>query len=180
MMKYNIRGEKIRVTKSIEDYVTSKFSRISKYFDDNDNLVTNVLISVKNKEQKVEITISTSLYQFRAEEKNADLYAAIDLVVDKIESQIRKNKNKLKSRFEKANSKEMYFDFPATDEQSGENLIKKRKIIELKPMDEEEAILQLELLDHDFYIFKNTETDSICLIYKRKDGYYGIIDTDTN
>ncbi|NCC71459.1 ribosome-associated translation inhibitor RaiA [bacterium] len=179
-MKYNIRGEKIDVTESIRDYVIEKFSKINKYFNEKDNLSMNFLISVKNKEQKVEVTINTTLYQIRAEEKNPDLYSAIDLVIDKVERQIKKNKTKLKTRFEKANLDEMYFDFPTDESETYENLIKKRKNIELKPMDEEEAILQLELSDHDFYIFNNTDTESICVIYKRKDGYYGIMDTDTD
>lgn len=183
-MKYNIRGEKIEVTEAIRDYVTNRFSKIDKYFEDKDNLSMNVLISVTNREQKVEVTINTTLYQIRAEEANNDLYAAIDLVVDKVDRQIRRNKNKLKNRFEKANVNEMFFDFPTEDgeehEKVYENLIKKRKKVELKPMDEEEATLQLELLDHDFFIFKNVETNSVCLLYKRKDGYYGLIDTDTD
>jgi len=177
-MKYTIRGEKIEVTEAIKEYVMEKLSKIDKYFDNPEEVTANVLVRVKNREQKVEVTINTSLFQIRAEESHADLYAAIDLVSDKVERQIRKNKTKLKNRYDKAQITEMFFDFETEEETEEENLIKKRKKIELKPMDEEEAILQMELLDHDFYVFKNIETDTICAIYKRKDGYYGIMDTD--
>lgn len=177
-MKYTIRGEKIEVTDAIKEYIESKLSRIDKYFDNPSSVNANVLIKVKNREQKVEVTINTSLYQIRSEESHSDLYAAIDLVTDKVERQIRKNKTKLKNRYEKANITEMFFGYESPEDEIEENLIKKRKHIELKPMDEEEAILQMELSDHDFYVFKNIDTDSICAIYKRKDGYYGIMDTE--
>lgn len=177
-MKYTIRGEKVEVTDAIKDYVIDKLSKIDKYFDTPEEVNANVLVRVKNREQKVEVTINTSLFQIRAEESHSDLYAAIDLVSDKVERQIRKNKTKLKNRYDKAQINEMFFDYEDEEDNYEENLIKKRKKVELKPMDEEEAILQMELLDHDFYIFKNIETDSICAIYKRKDGYYGIMDTD--
>lgn len=177
-MKYTIRGEKIEVTEAIKEYIIEKLSKIDKYFDNPEEVTANVLVRVKNREQKVEVTINTSLFQIRAEESHSDLYAAIDLVSDKVERQIRKNKTKLKNRYDKAQISEMFFDYESDEDEKEENLIKKRKKIELKPMDEEEAILQMELLDHDFYVFKNIETDTICAIYKRKDGYYGIMDTD--
>ncbi len=176
-MNYTIRGEKIDVTEAIKEYIETKLSRIDKYFDNPANVDVNVLIKVKNREQKVEVTINTALYQIRSEESHSDLYAAIDLVTDKVERQIRKNKTKLQNRYEKANINEMFFDYDALEDSTEENLIKKRKHIELKPMDEEEAILKMELSDHDFYVFQNVETDTICTIYKRKDGYYGIMDT---
>lgn len=177
-MKYTIRGEKIEVTEAIKEYIIEKLSKIDKYFDNPEEVTANVLVRVKNREQKVEVTINTSLFQIRAEESHSDLYAAIDLVSDKVERQIRKNKTKLKNRYDKAQISEMFFDYESDEDDKEENLIKKRKKIELKPMDEEEPILQMELLDHDFYVFKNIETDTICAIYKRKDGYYGIMDTD--
>ena len=154
-MKYTIRGEKIEVTEAIKEYIIEKLSKIDKYFDNPEEVTANVLVRVKNREQKVEVTINTSLFQIRAEESHSDLYAAIDLVSDKVERQIRKNKTKLKNRYDKAQISEMFFDYESDEDEKEENLIKKRKKIELKPMDEEEAILQIELLDHDFYVFKN-------------------------
>lgn len=177
-MKYIIRGEKIDVTKAINDYIESKLSKIDKYFENADSITATVLIKVKNREQKVEVTINTKLFPIRAEESHSDLYAAIDLVTDKVERQIKKNKTKLQSKYDQTGIQEMSFDFEVDDLEETEDLIKKRKYVELKPMDEEEAILQMELMDHDFYIFKNIETNSICVIYKRKDGYYGLMDTE--
>ena len=174
-MKYTIRGEKIEVTEAIKEYIIEKLSKIDKYFDNPEEVTANVLVRVKNREQKVEVTINTSLFQIRAEESHSDLYAAIDLVSDKVERQIRKNKTKLKNRYDKAQISEMFFDYESDEDEKEENLIKKRKKIELKPMDEEEAIMQMELLEHDFFVFLHAETNAVNVVYKRKDGQYGLI-----
>ena len=97
-MKYNIRGNKIDVTEAINDYIVDKISRVEKYFDDNDTIEAKVLISAKGKDQKVEVTIWSGKYNVRAEEVHTDLYAAIDLVVDKLERQLKKYKSKLTSK----------------------------------------------------------------------------------
>ena len=132
---------------------------------------------VKNNEQIIEVTIPTPKFTLRAETAHEDLYAAINLSVDKLERQIRKNKTKLKKKFKDALRYEMMEEMEEKDPEE-ELLISKRKTIDLKPMDEEEAILQMELLGHDFFIFKNVDTDNISIVYKRKDGKYGIIDTN--
>ena len=97
-MKYNIRGNKIEVTEAINDYIESKISRVEKYLDDNDEVEAKAIISTKGKEQKVEVTIWSGKYNIRAEEINEDLYAAIDLVVDKLERQFKKYKDKIYDR----------------------------------------------------------------------------------
>ena len=97
-MKLNIRGDKIKVTKSIKDYITEKLAKLDKYFDNPKNIDCKVIIRVKNLDQIVEVTVPTSKFTLRAEERHADLYAAVDLVVDKLERQIRKNKTKIENR----------------------------------------------------------------------------------
>ncbi len=172
-MKYLIRGEKIQVTDSIKDYIKDKLSKMDKYLENPDDIEAKVLIKVKGVEQRVEVTIQTKGYFLRAEEAHSDLYAAIDLIVDKLERQIRKYKTKLLDKSRQENIQDT-FDI----EENIEEEIVKRKKIYLKPMDEEEAIMQMELLGHTFFVFKNTDTDNICIIYKRHDGNYGLIETN--
>ena len=172
-MNINIRGDKIEVTSSIKKYVKEKLSRLEKYFENSSNIDAHVLIRARNGEEVIEVTIPTSRYTLRAEEKNSDLYAAIDLVVDVLERQIRKNKTRLNKRREVAQE----FAFIPEDEEEYEdnNMIVKRKMVSSKPMSEDEAILQMELLDHDFFMFKNEDEDCFSVLYRRKDGNYGII-----
>ncbi len=174
-MKVSIRGEKIEVTKSIKDYIEDKMGRLDRYFD-NDNIECNVKIHVKNEEQSIEVTVPTSRFVIRAEQTSGDLYAAIDLVVDKLERQISKNKAKLNDKYRNIQNFEMKLDFE-TDEEEEELPIVKRKRLDTKPMNEEEAILQMQLLGHDFFIFQNVDEDCISVLYRRKDGKYGIINT---
>ena len=175
-MKYNIRGNKIDVTEAINDYITSKVSKLEKYLDDNDEVEAKALISTRGKDQKVEVTIWSGKYNIRAEEVNPDLYAAIDLVVDKLERQFKKYRGKLTS---KRATKE---DFPSVEIEEyfedEEQTVVRRKEVYLKPIDEEEAITQMELLGHSFFVFKNVETNKINVVYKRNDGDYGIIEAN--
>ena len=175
-MKYNIRGDKMVVTEAIRDYAEEKLGKLEKYFKD-DDITANVLTRVRGNSQIVEVTIPTSKFVLRSEEENDDLYAAIDLVSDKLERQIRKNKTRL-NRNVKENAREFNFDYVLedTEEESKEKIVK-RKNIEMKPMDEEEAILEMELLGHSFFVYKDMDTNNVCVLYKRKDGDYGLIET---
>lgn len=176
-MKCTIRGEKIKATDAIKDYIETKMSRLDKYFKDKD-VSANILIKLKGKKEAIEVTIPYDKYILRSEEVHDDLYAAIDLVTDKLERQIRKNKTKLKKQT-KSNEKIFNFDYELTSDETNDKdkKIVKRKVLEMKPMDEEEAILELELLSHDFFIYKDMD-NNIKVIYKRKDGNYGIIETN--
>jgi putative sigma-54 modulation protein len=174
-MKYNIRGDKMVITDAIKDYAETKLGKLEKYFKD-EGITANVLAKVRGNSQIVEVTIPTSKFILRSEEENEDLYAAIDLVTDKLERQIRKNKTRL-NKSVKDNIKEFNFDFEIEKEEESKEKIVKRKNIEMKPMDEEEAILEMELLGHNFFVYKDMDTDNICVLYKRKDGNYGLIET---
>lgn len=178
MMKYNIRGDKLEVTDAIGNYVESKLDRLNKYFKQ-DNILANVLLKVRGNDQIIEVTIPTDKFILRSEEADKDLYAAIDLVTDKLERQIRKNKTRLNKQNIDNKYKEINFDFEVEDtEESSENeVIVKRKKLEMKPMDEEEAILEMNLLGHEFFVYKDMHTDAINILYKRKDGNYGLIET---
>ena len=176
-MKYKIRGEKVEITDSIRNYIEEKIDKLNKYFSQDDDLNVSVVIKVSGKEQKIEITIPTARFTLRSEESHSDLYAAIDLVVDKLEGQIRKTKSKLKKQIKK-NETVLNFDYELSEGEEYRNKIVKRKQLELKPMSEEEAILQLELLGHDFFIYKDVHTNEIDILYKRRDGNYGVIETN--
>ena len=172
-MNINIRGDKIEITDSIKQYVKEKLARLNRYFDDVSKIDAHVLVRVRNNEQIIEVTIPTGKYTLRAEEKDADLYAAIDSVIDVLERQIRKNKTKLSKHTV------VEFAYASIDdsEEEVESAIVKRKNIDSKPMSEEEAILQMELLGHDFFVFKNIDEECISVLYKRKDGNFGIINS---
>ena len=175
-MKYNIRGEKVEVTPAIKSYIEDKIGKLDKYFDDASNINANVVIKVRGKEQKIEITVPAMHYTLRSEESHSDLYAAIDLTVDKLERQIRKNKTKINSKIKRNIIQNFEMDLEDNFEEDSKVL--KRKKVDMKPMDEEEAILQMEMLGHSFFVFKNADTDSICVLYLRKDGNYGILETN--
>ena len=176
-MIYNIRGDKILVTKAIKEYITDKLDKLNKYFDNEKDITANILVKVKGFEQTIEVTIPTANFTIRNEESAEDLYAAIDLVTDKIERQIRKNKTKI-NKIEKDAAKRLNLAFVEDDGEDEEKSIVRRKTLSTKPMSEEEAILQMEMLGHDFFVFKDSETSRICILYKRKDNNYGLIETE--
>ena len=176
-MKLNIRGEKVTVTPAMKTYITEKLSKMDKYFENPEEINANVLVRIKGLEQIIEVTALTKRFTLRAEESNEDFYAAVDLVVAKLERQIRKNKERLNNKYKNVEKLEFNFNYGEEDEEeeSNSSTIVKRKNISMKPMDEEEAMLQIELLNHDFFVFKNIDEECVSVLYKRKDGNYGII-----
>ena len=176
-MKFNIRGQKMDVTPSINDYVEKKIGKLSKYFAQSDDLTATVLLKVRGKEQTVEVTIPFKKIVLRAEETHKDLYAAIDLVSEKLERQIRKNKTRIAQRKMKTNDIEINVDFDNSEIEETKEKVVKRKQLDTKPMSEEEAILQMNMLGHEFFIYKDDETGNTCILYKRKDGDLGLIET---
>lgn len=175
-MEILIRGDKLKVTQAMNDYVIEKLMRLEKYIENNGNVRANVVIKVKNHEQKVEVTIPLKKFILRAEETQEDIYAAIDVIVDKIERQIRKNKTKLQSKKLK-DSKDFLTEVIDEADEEDNNIVKRKKI-EVKPMSEEEAMIQMDLLGHNFYLFKDSSTLKPTLVYRREDGNYGVIETE--
>lgn len=176
-MKFNIRGKNMDVTPAIKSYIEEKIGRLDKYLESPSDVSASIVIKVRGKEQIIEVTMPVNKIILRGEESHDDLYAAIDLVSDKIERQIRKNKTKLKKRKEKNNFIDFNYEFEIDKDEEKDEAIVKRKSIEMKPMNEEEALLQMDLLGHEFFVFKNTDSECVSVLYKRKDGNYGIIDT---
>ena len=175
-MKFIIRGRKVEITPAIKKYVTDKLGRLDKYFTEPEELTATILIKIKDVDQIVEVTIPAKKLILRAEESHKDLYAAIDLVVDKLERQIRKNKTRLSKRKNKETSIDfnLAIEIPAEEESTGK--VVKYKEIEMKPMYEEEALMQLELLGHEFFVYRDIKHECVCVLYKRKDGNYGLIE----
>ncbi len=173
-MKFNIHGKKLDVTKSIKSYIEEKIGRLDKYFEDPSNITATVLIKLRGNEQVVEVTINANKFILRGEESSKDLYASIDKVSDKIERQIRKNKTRMSKKIDKDLIRGFVLDFDEKEENN--SAIVKRKVLEDKPMNEEEAILQMELLGHEFFAFRNVDTNEINVLYKRKEGNYGILE----
>ncbi len=171
-MKISIHGDHVKITESIKNYVEEKLSKLAKYFDENSEIDVIVKIRVRGNEQIIEVTVPTKLFTIRAEDSNPDLYTAIDLVQKKLEGQIKKNKSKLASKYK---DKKGFVMAEIEEEEEEESLIVRRKEVEFKPMDEEEAVLQMELSNHDFYVFKNAKEKCTSVVYKRKDGTFGII-----
>jgi putative sigma-54 modulation protein len=181
-MNVEVRGKNgFTITPSIENYATEKLQKIDHYF--NQNLNAQVLCKVYNDNHKVEVTLPTKLFTMRAEVTHEDMYAAIDLMMDKLEAQIRKHKTKINKSLQKREGvKELFKESSDVDLKALEKelviSLAKVKSITLEEMTHEEAITALELLDHDFYVFKDINTHHVSIAYLRKDGQYGIIETE--
>jgi len=178
MLKFNIRGENVEVTESIRDYVIKRISKLEKFFEDNVEANAHVNLKVyPNKTFKVEVTIPLPYLMLRAEETSSDMYGSIDLVTDKLERQIRKYKTKVNRKSREKGYKNMDFVPDVEDEPVSDDLkIVRTKQISLKPMDPEEAVLQMDMLGHDFFVFEDAETNGTSVVYRRKDGRYGLIE----
>ncbi|EUJ24177.1 hypothetical protein PGRAN_05636 [Listeria grandensis FSL F6-0971] len=187
MLKYNIRGENIEVTEPIRDYVEKKIDKLERYFSEAPDANVHVNLKVySDKNAKVEVTIPLKNLVLRAEETSGDLYASIDLIVDKLERQIRKHKTKVNRKFRDKGAEHDYFAFsevnssvaPDEFENDSELDIVRTKEFSLKPMDSEEAVLQMNLLGHSFFVYTDAESDGTNIVYRRKDGKYGLIETN--
>ena len=176
-MKFNIRGQKMEVTSAIKEYCEKKIGKLEKYLANPSEVTANIVLKVRGKEQTVEVTIPFKKIVLRAEDTSKDLYAAIDLVYEKLERQIRKNKTRLMQRKSKTNDLEINIDFDNSEVEEEKTQVVRRKVMDTKPMNEEEAILQMNMLGHEFFIYKDDETSNTCILYKRKDGDLGIIET---
>ena len=175
-MKITLRGKNIEITEAIEKKVADKLSKLDKYFIVSENVEAKVLVRTYPYGQIIEVTIPTEYVLLRAEVVDEDLYNAIDLVIDKLEGQIRKYKTRLNR---KSKDNKLAFNIASIEplDEEEEDILVKTKTIDPKPMDMEEAIMQMELIGHSFFVYRDTETDSISIVYRRRDGDYGLIET---
>ncbi len=169
-----MHGDKMKITSAMKEYMEQKLGKLEKYLENYDQVRANVIVKVRKNKQIVEITIPLKSFILRSEEEQEDFYAAVDKTIDKLERQIRKNKTRLMS---KKVTPSRDFSFEMIEEEKDDSKIVKRKQITVKPMNEEEAILQMELLGHTFYMYKDSETLKNNVVYKREDGNYGVIES---
>lgn len=176
-MRFTISGKNIHVTDALKEMVIEKIGKLDKYFKD--NVEVQATLSVVKERQKIEVTIPMKGHIIRAEEESDDMYVSIDLVVDIIERQIRKYKTKLmkKSRTEVEQVYTPSFISDISDSDEAINIVRTKKF-GFKPMLPEEACVQMDLLRHNFFVFVNGDTNDVNVVYKRKDGTYGLIEPE--
>ncbi|MFA6628053.1 MAG: ribosome-associated translation inhibitor RaiA [Bacilli bacterium] len=183
-MKVNVRGKnKFEPSDALRNYAFNKLQKMNIYFSKNIELTANVLCKVYDDYQEVEITIPTKHVILRAEVKAKTIFGAIDLAIDKLESQIVKHKSKIYNSIKQREGIAKYysensdFDLEALKAEVLATNLVKSKSISLEPMTPDDAIMQMEMLGHDFFIFLNSVTNKTCVVYLREDNDYGIIET---
>jgi len=168
----------MEVTPALQDYLEKRLGKLEKYFES--DIEANITMSIARESHIVEVTISIDGLLLRGEEVSPDMYASVDSVVDKLERQIHKHKTKINRKLRQQGVKELSEQLaPAPVEEEEEETepgIVRTKRFVMKPMQVEEAILQMDLLGHSFFVFNNAETEELNVIYKRKDGNYGLIE----
>ena len=174
-MNITVRGKNIDVTPALKDYAEKRIKKLRKYFNGAD---VQVNMSVARENHIVEVTLLVNGLILRGEESTEDMYASLDLVVDKLEKQIEKHKTKLSRRLRDGNIKSIINDQVKREAEEEAPRIVRTKRIAMKPITVEEAILQMDLVDHDFFVFINADTEQVNVVYRRKDKNYGLIEPD--
>ena len=174
-MKLNFTGKNMEVTEALKDITSKKLGKLEKYFQE--DIQGDVVFSTEKNRKIIEVTINLPGTILRAEESSDDMYVAIDNSVDILERQIRKHKTKLQRRYNNGETIRFENIAPLEDEEEGPRVVKIKRF-DMKPMSVEEAILQMELLRHNFFVFLDAETDNLNVLYKRKDGNYGLIEPE--
>ena len=174
-MRFTISGKNIDVTEGLRSAVTDKLGRLEKYFTPDTEII--VTMSVEKERQKIEVTIPMKGNIIRSEQVSNDMYVSIDLVEEVIERQLKKYKKKIIDKKQGGGGFNQEFiekDYDVDDEIE----IIRRKSFGIKPMYPEDACVQMELLGHNFFVFRNAENDEVCVVYKRKGGTYGLIEPE--
>ena len=175
-MNVQVRGRNIQVTPALKDYVEKRLSKLDKFVDNYNFGEAQVTMKVERESHRVEVTIPVNGMILRGEETTGDMYSSIDLVVEKLEKQVNRYKGKLSKRGRTLN------DIPVVSEQVPVDddmpKILRTKRFNIKPMSVEEAVLQMNLLGHSFFVFSNADSERANVVYKRKDGNYGLIEPE--
>lgn len=174
-MKVTVRGKNINITNALREHVERKVGKIEKYFDNLDSVEAQVTLNVEKGRHIVEVTVPLNGMILRGEEETGDMYASVDLVMEKLEKQIDKYKAKINRK------RQLGLGVPIEEkyrnEDNGPRIVRTKRFA-IKPMPVEEAVMQMELLGHDFFVFSNSETEDVNVVYKRKDGNYGLIEPE--
>jgi len=174
-MKFIITGRNIDVTEGLRNAVQEKIGKLEKYFSEDTEV--RVILSVEKERQKIEVTIPVKGNIIRSEQVSSDMYVSIDLVEEIIERQLKKYKNKIIDRNQARDSFTPEFIDKEYDEDDSIKIIRTKQF-GIKPMDPEDACVQMELLGHNFYVFRNARTDEVNVVYKRKSNTYGLIEPE--
>ncbi len=178
-MKCQITGKNIVVTDSIRHAIETKLEKMDKYFVIDEDVEANVLIRTYKTAQKIEITIYTKMMDFRVEVKDDDLYAAVDLAIDKLEGQMRKLKTRLNRRHREGLGRAIAFEnFESENDDTNDEIVRVKEL-DLTPMDMEEAITKMEALNHSFFIYLDAEDEKISVLYRREDGGFGVLQVNS-
>ncbi|MCK9524542.1 MAG: ribosome-associated translation inhibitor RaiA [Limnochordia bacterium] len=176
-MRINISGKNLEITESLRSYVEKKVAKLEKYLNDNQAFSAEVMLRTERGIHIAEVTMNLSGTILRGEGKTGDMYVSIDAAVDRIERQFNKYKAKLSRRIHGPKLGEMPAASPEAQGDGQEPRIVRTKRFALKPMDVDEAVMQMELLGHDFFVFRDADTGDVSVVYKRSDGNYGLIES---
>lgn len=177
-MKFNFNGKNLVVTDALKNRTVSKISKLGKFFRNEEDLEVFVTLEVEKIEYIMEVTIPYNNVIFRAEVASDDMYASLDKAVDVLERQIRKNKTRLEKKLRENAFDPSNFMINETVQEEKEFEVKRVKRFPIKPIDVEEAILQMNLLGHQFFVFTNAKTNDVNVVYRRNDGAYGLIEPE--
>jgi putative sigma-54 modulation protein len=175
-MKVNIYGKNMQLTEALKEATIKKVKRLDKFFQQ--DVEAKVVLSIEKKDQKVEVTIPFNGRIARVEEYSDDMYNSIDEAVESLEQQIRKYKTKLQDKRQSSESIKFENVEPLDEEDLNEFKVVKTKRFAIKPMNIEEAVLQMDLLKHNFFVFLNADSEEVNVVYKRKDNNYGLIEPE--
>ena len=179
MAAFTIRGKNVEVTPALRDYVEKRIGKVTRYFKEVGEI--SVLLSVAKERQIVEVTVPVQGVLLRGQEVTQDMYTSIDLVIEKLERQIHKHKTKMQRRFRDGTILDDAFaaGHSKAEEIDDEDypVVKKKKFV-VKPMDIQEAIMEMNLLNHDFFVFRDADNEEVNVVYRRADGKYGLIESD--
>ncbi len=179
-MNINVRGKNIEATPALVDYAQKKLGKLEKHFDKATDV--QVVLSVIREEHIIEVTLNLNGLILRGEESTGDMYASIDMVVDKLERQVKKYKTRMNKSLRHRGMRTISEKHAALEaeerlEDDAPRVVRTKRFT-LKPMSIEEAILQMDLLGHNFFVFTNAETEGVNVVYRRKDGDYGLIEPE--
>ena len=176
IMRFVIVGRNIEVTDGLKEAVEEKLGKLDRFFAPDTEV--KVTLSVEKERQKIEVTIPVKGSIIRSEQVSNDMYVSIDLVEEVIERQLKKYKNKLIDKQQDAAAfAQEYIDKEYVDDDADVKIIRTKRF-DVKPMDPEEACVQMELLGHNFFVFFNAETEQVNVVYKRKGNTYGLIEPE--
>lgn len=175
-MRIIVSGKNFDVTNALKERVEKKLSKFERYFGPDTE--AHATLSVEKNRHIIEVTIPFNGVILRGEEATADMYTSIDNVVDKLEGQMRRQKTRLERRIKDGNIRFENWSPSLEDEDDEEVKIVRTKRFAMKPMPVEEAVMQMELLGHNFFVFSNADTEEVNVVYKRKDGNYGLIEPE--